>query len=752
MVPTFPLIPARIVAAYGPANVYHIVGPFVDDVAVWMGEGSGTLGVRSCGGLAPGTRVLVALASGDNFSRIVAVDQGPTIPDADAYTPRTLGDPTDPAAGYFQGSWERQILDGSYHIGLRESRNDGFQDLVNGEWGRCSYFGAAVLVEYFRSALRAGAFAELAFYTSDQSGHLRTMKWAHDTLFGGYTDTSYGGFPEQALSRFVTPTETTDPEALPREQGYAGLGHLGSHRVLSCAGRRGEPRRGLSWDYTDLGGTRVIGAAGGVIMERRIDLDVPEELDVAPEDAIESLEDTLEEPRPEIDFEGPLGPLLYAQGAWDIVDAITTYRSRNAIDATPERWRQGEIEPADHDVRTPLMWGELPKVVELQTDTGPKKFYVGRSCFALLPDGNVLVENAHGAQIMAVGPNIVLSAPGDIIEICGGVKQTYAQGVVTRGYEFVQVVSPQGEVDLKAETNLKMVGANSGRGGVLIESKSTTPVSETAPGGDIGGLVMKSASGAFVVSEDEVGISGRRLTVVSDDVFIDAELIAAKAAQAVLYDDSEAPVMAISRGSAVIDATLTLTQDLVAQGGGLFGGDAVVGGSVVARGSVVGAGIGDLSGSPDEAGVRDQIRAQLEGVSQNLELFNTSARPLQADLAASLERDVPLRPEFVASLGFSFTTGYDVPDDFGLPETRWQQRNRDAQRWEETGVTVPEDGEVSMAYPGREVWEGRGVVYRAGEGLFFDAASARSTMSKPDIPTAAPGAPLPLATMVRSPR
>lgn len=753
----------RIVAVYGPTNAYHVVGPYFDDIAVWCGDGPGTLGIRQCGGLAPGTHVLVTLGSGSLPSRIIAVDQFQTDPDVSAYNPRTLGDPDDQVSGYYQDSWERRILDSRLHTPYREFRNDGFQDLVNGEWGKVSYWGAGITVENFRASLRAGHFAEIAFYTDDQSGQRRSMKWSADTLFSTHHDTFFGNFPERRWMTYWNPRDAVSDEALPRVQAYEGPGHLGRHRVVAEQADRGTTRRALHYDYEDSGGIRVIGAAGGIILERRVDLDVPEERgdDDWGDDAIEELGDAVANPRGEIEFSGDTDNLLFAQSALDIADSITSWRARNAVDTAEGRWSTATSDPVSHNPGVPQsMWADLPDSIELVTDAGPKRFYVGRSCFALLPDGSFLVENAHGVQLSAVGPNLIISAPGDIIEFCGGVKQTFASGVVTRGNDFVQISSNDGPLEVKAERQLSMVGGVGGTGGVLIESKSEEDTSSVQGDGRVGGLVLKAKSSAFLVSERDVGISATQALVVkaASSVLIDSPSIAAQVTSVMFTrEGSTTPGLLLSVGespgatSLVVDGASIVRGDSVCLGSALVSENLVLGGSGVARGSF-GAidGVGELGG-PDADRLRRDIQRQIDATDDALREFeNAGAAPSQS-LFAFINRDVPMREGLIREISFVFTPDYrgNLKANYGLPEMRWHQRSNGGQKWEEKGVPTS-SGEVSMAYPGREVWEGSGVLFKAPDGLFFDAATGRSTMSKPES-TEVQGVTAPLSDLPRRP-
>lgn len=762
----FEIYPARIVDVFGASNTYRVVGPYFDDIATYHGDGAGTLGVRNCGGLAPGTQVIVAMVEGDNPLRIIAVDQSPTNKSVEAYNARLLTSPEDRVSGYRDGSLYRNIIDGRLRFGLQESRNDGFQDLVNGEWGKSSYFGAAILIEHYRAALRAGHFAELAFYTDDQLGRLRAMKWEHDTLCGEYRDTFFGNWAERSNKRFWTVSDAVSDTALPGAVAYSGPGHLGTHSYTAPPGPEGTPRRSLSYDHLDEAGVRVIGAAGGLILERRVDLDVPEEIEPSDPDLLqEQYQAALDEPREPLTFTGELSTVNHAQSALDVIDAVTSYRGRNAVDTVTERWSGDRLDAQDHLVQSDgSMWGPIPQVVEVGLDSGPREFYVGRSMFALLPDGSVLVENAHGVQIMATGPNLVFSAPGDIIEICGGSKQTFAaRNIAMRAYENMDLVANTGRLNAKAETLLSLLGGNAGGDeGVLIESRSTQTTSTPGTGdtNKIGGIVLRSRGGLFASADGDLGLAAKgNLGIKTEDgqVLLDAPAIAAKITNAIqVFTTADTPVLELvasgDQSQLHVDGQLIARDDLICQGSGLFTSQLISGDSIFASGAIAGSSTGQI----DAAG-RRSISTEVARLNRTIEAFNGSAAENRRAVAAFMNRSVPMLSDTAARFGFSFlrSVDYALPGNFAyaLPETRWQQRNRGNDLWEEKQVLSPTE-EVTMPYPGYTVWTGSGKYLKAADGLYFDAVTARSTLSEPESD---PGAEIEVADspsleqMVRTP-
>jgi hypothetical protein len=766
----FDVYPGRVIEAYAGTNYYRLAGPYCTVMATYFGDGSGTTGVRGSGGLAVGTLVLFALAVGDNPSRIICVDQIHTDPSVDLYLPRSILQT--PVSGYWEGSLSKQLLQGKILRGLRESRNDGIIDLVPGEWAKSSYFGAGVGVEHFRSWLGAGPMAELSFFTDTQLGRLRAMQWEHDTLMSQSADTYTGAFAEKTSKRFWTPAEAVDPDALPRLIEQAGPGHLGSHVYGAGPGQRGTPRRALWSDHVDENGVRVISAAGGVVLERRIDLDVPEE--ITPSDLTElgnELVESLKTPRDPLSFAGVINAVTSAQSVFDIIDSVTSYRARNAVDTVKQRWTQDRLPPESQlVVPTGKMWGDLPSTVEIPV--GPektKKFYVGRSVVALLPDGNVVIENAHGAQIMAAGPNIVLSAPGDIIEICGGSKLTYAaKNVVIQGYEHVQVVANTGRLDLKAERQLSILGGNDGGAeGVLIESKSTSPTCRAGDGleGSVGGVVILSESGIYAAAKDDVGVfSENRVDIRAlDTCILDAPALAFKVtSQFQVFADSDRPLIELGVDST--KSVLNVAGDIIAQGdfvgfkSMLINSNAVIGGQLATGKTVVANGVSDVSKDPAAArSLGTQITANTTAIKAAVAAFETSAKPSRKVVAEFINRDVPMTTLKLDAYGFSFirSAEYGLPGDFNfaLPEMRWQQRSLTRAPWDERKVDS-KGGTPTMAYPGYEIWSNPGQYLVAPEGLYFDIKTATSTLSQPG---ADPGAVVPAAEvanlnkLVRSP-
>jgi len=118
---------------------------------------------------------------------------------------------------------------------------------------------------------------------------------------------------------------------------------------------------------------------------------------------------------------------------------------------------------------------ELPKVVNHQIDHregNTRKFYKARSLVNLNDDGSITIEDGWGSQILMEKGNIILSCQGDVIVANGRNFSVMAPNDINlRAGHCLDASAGNGDVRIKAEKNLHMLGGNSGTGGVLVESR-----------------------------------------------------------------------------------------------------------------------------------------------------------------------------------------------------------------------------------------------------------------------------------------
>lgn len=761
---------ASVVTSIPGAGICRVQGTGFDCWAIFNGPGSVGLGVRESGSLAAGTQVMVKLGIGAYPGVIMAVLRPPTLYEIKNFKPRTITSPQ--VSGYYDNGLLRQVL-ARRTWGCPEFRIDGFMDLVAGEWSKISPFGAYTNVELFRAAMGAGDMASLEFFTDTQAGRLRGLELDVETLSTEDHQHRLWNSLEHTTRDWWTAKEAvTSATSLPRRLAISGPIHQGSQCFMGPPGLKGTPRPALFQESLAADGTKVISSASAIVLQRVVDIDLPEE--VAEQDPAAHRTEVaaaLTDPRLPIEVTGALNAVTHAQAAWDIIDGMTRYVARNGIDGVPQQWATSRLAviPAAPPAST-SMWGELPRTVEIRLDTEgrTKKFYVGRSTFALLPDGSVLVENSGRAQILLSGPNIVLSAPGDIIAISGGSTQVLAgKHAVVRADGNVQLAANTGRLDLKAERQLSILGGNDGGAeGVLIESRSAATESAAGTGvaGRIGGILLKSASGAFIAAES-VGISATSTLTVKAGagIQIDTGAIAARVVSGlqVYCSGSDVPALqlSISNGGNTlwVNGSTVLAGDVVATGSALIEKQIISGDSIFAKKTVMATSVGEGGTDPvTKKTLAQQISAMIKKVDTSLIPFATAAEPARANLEATLNANVPLLPVKVARLGFSFMDAAEYGAvGFGLPETRWQRAARTGgSKWIEKFVRAPSSTDDTMPYPGRSAWLAGGAYLRTPDQVFFNPETSAFTLSQPSddpgntIPAAGPGS---LTDFIRSP-
>jgi hypothetical protein len=155
-------------------------------------------------------------------------------------------------------------------------------------------------------------------------------------------------------------------------------------------------------------------------------------------------------------------------------------------------------------------------------------YYVSESAFSLLPDGNFVLRGGGGVEIRSLDGNLQISAPGDIIMQSGRSTVSYSgDDIVLKANKSVDVTANENDVRLKAERNVGIMGGNSGRGRVLIESKATGFLHdyERKVGEDIdgSGVILKAADSQIVQLGAEIYMRTGGGDVAGGPIVIDAD-------------------------------------------------------------------------------------------------------------------------------------------------------------------------------------------------------------------------------------
>lgn len=389
------------------------------------------------------------------------------------------------------------------------------------------------------------------------------------------------------------------------------------------------------------------------------------------------------------------------------------------------------------------------------------KYYKSRSLFAQLDDGSIIIEDGYGSGIYMTGGNIYTKAPGDIWTMSGRSAITWAGfDSITKAGNCVDVSASKGDVRLKADRNLHVLGGNSGSiGGVLIESRSEGEIS-TSDFSEVGqrvtshGVIIKAKNSPVHVYGQSVFVGvtpgqGGNVVIDADEntTYLRGKAIVSKITEIFsVYNKDEKALMALGPGGAVISTQLMIGGNVIIAD--LDDGTAslVVGGSIIAHESIAADGAivtngafasfvapavakldrrEDLGQSPQE--LADNISQQVNAVEDYTQKFEEQYKTGD---------NAPGKSDFQDSIGFSCR---ESKEDFELDESsfiiyesRWQQMlTNGGKTWEEPIVTAP-DGTQTMPHPGKEAWSDWNA-YSTVDLKNFDISSGKTTGNREDL-------------------
>ena len=389
----------------------------------------------------------------------------------------------------------------------------------------------------------------------------------------------------------------------------------------------------------------------------------------------------------------------------------------------------GTIQPGSKQMTKPTALGgtfqyPMPPFASLKVDhryNSNIKYYKSRSALDLLPDGSVVLSDGYGSALTMSGGNIYISCPGDIFQQPGRNSVIMAgQDAIIRSQRGVDISAAKKDVRIKAERNLHVLGGNSDKGGVLIESRATgqSPKSGKGEKADPRGLILKSI--------DSVTMWGKALyTQFSDSMIFDCgkgegdisvvadtvtRIIKSSSMDAygvtpvddgtlngtptwvvtdqnnVLFDQQG--VFAVNADTTMLYGTnsnLLVSGELAVHENCVIGGNLAVGGGGVSN-------QGFAQGKFNAAATFQPLRAAFT----KLEKFDTD-EGVQAAKPAGKEyaKDKRGNKDTIKKVGFSYRNKeqYNLSDaDFILTEQPWQQiyRMQDiGYKWDEPSVTDP---------------------------------------------------------------
>ena len=414
----------------------------------------------------------------------------------------------------------------------------------------------------------------------------------------------------------------------------------------------------------------------------------------------------------------------------------------------------------------------LPNVTTIKIDhrVGSTRYYYSRSLIAQLPDGSIIIEDGYGSSIYMSGGNIYLSPPGDVWLKPGRSIIAWApDDFIARAGSSCDITAAKGDVRIKADRNLHMLGGNSGtHGGVLIEGRASYQTGgDFKFGKDVLGEDVVSY-GIILKSTTAKGLAAAPVQIYASDIYMkalsDAENNPDLNGQILLDADREIISSSIDNYRYVEEGiTDIIGQKLVDTANGDIAPSSYVnrystetvsigskdlnflvkgknvdfdmGENVAIFTGRIGAKLGLVHLQPD------LIDSTIEADSELYETYLNASLPAIAAGHHTTTYNEGIRgvAKFIETAGFTCRTptqyGYENEDkiDLALAETRWQQMYRAKEigkQWVEPDVEVPggdETTQPTLPHPGFSKWVEAADAFVAYDGELWDWNELKDT-------------------------
>lgn len=409
------------------------------------------------------------------------------------------------------------------------------------------------------------------------------------------------------------------------------------------------------------------------------------------------------------------------------------------------------------------MWMPPPRFITAKIQDGRwegVRYYLGRAAIDLWDDGSVTAEDAWGSQLIMTGGNAILTAPNDIIMAPGrSFKVLAPEDIVLRAGNSADLTASRRDVHIKGERNVVVIGGNSGKGGVLIESRDTGgSFSYGTPGEgvEIQGVVFSAPRSVVAAVGQQISLiasdtvlvqAATRLGFVAPAVHVETTTYFEVTAGNTSGDAGGSPSDLVSYRfgndrcdlglgreiPVAIRGALSVTQGFSVQQTSFLGGSVTVSGSLAASGGLAapaGAVSPLASSSPSDFDrQRRNLFGEVTSIGKTVLSVITAVRAaLQALLGApeSYFNPEEVQAKVTGSLRTSEDYGTDVSGGFLMVQWRWQEYAGEGKKWVDPAV----QGATGPTYP----WPGdswSSGEYRVYSSTAFDITTGVAIASPP---------------------
>lgn len=238
----------------------------------------------------------------------------------------------------------------------------------------------------------------------------------------------------------------------------------------------------------------------------------------------------------DIEYQDAETHIVQGCGVFDSLAYGTNWKPLLAFNYHKKDWRIEEESESPQDTNyEPLYLSELQTKPRMDPHEPEEftidhryaaRFYKLMSLFHMAEDGTLVLQGGMGCELKFVGGQAILSAPGGVFLQSGRTVGLLAgDDAVIRARNSVDVTAARKDVRIKADQSLMMLGGNGGKGGVLIESRTTHNLHNYPPEGgeaiDGSGIVLKSSQQVAAIAKDIYLRTGSR-GVVAGNIVLDA--------------------------------------------------------------------------------------------------------------------------------------------------------------------------------------------------------------------------------------
>lgn len=348
--------------------------------------------------------------------------------------------------------------------------------------------------------------------------------------------------------------------------------------------------------------------------------------------------------------------------------------------------------------------------VKVDDRYGLVRYYANVSAFGLLPNGGVVLADGWGSELRMSAGIVEEHAAGDLVKTAGrNVHVRAGANFAVAAYDSADVSAAKGDVRLKAEKKLMLLGGNDGCGGVLVESRGEDTAFDANSGATedvVSGIVFKSPNAAVValVKDLAVHAGGSVLLEAGDNIATSSAQFRRHVSDCAIDFFGSTSVNEYWAGQARFGADVVVAQDAYVGGNFAAVGVGLFGPSV--RATAV-----NLS-DPLDASLLASITSDISG--RDLTTVRTESA---AEVTWFLDNSE------VEDLGFYFRpSSATLSTDFKIVEPVWQQLARQTGQtmpvWTEPVVDGAGHGDT-VPFPGYDAWVS-GTGYGRQDSVFFD--------------------------------